>query len=78
MLQYLIGASVLLPVGMAFLFIFGRFFAFFGDTLSSRVFDVFALILGFFWFLGLVSLLLCVSVTTLMKQDSDSQDEDDQ
>lgn len=64
-IQCLIAIDILLPIGMVFLFVFGRFFSFFGDAISASVIDVIALIFGFFWFVLLVALLFCVALTTL-------------
>lgn len=74
-LHYLLCGAVLLPVGMVFLFVFGRFFTFFGNLVSASVLDVIALTLGFFWFLDLVSLLLCLTILNL-KTDDTCGDED--
>lgn len=59
-LQWLLVPALLLPVGMVFLFTFARFFVMLGDPISAKVLDCIALGLGFFWFLSLVSLVLCI------------------
>ncbi len=59
-LQWLLVPGVLLPVGMAFLFTFARFFSLLGDKVSACVLDSIALGLGFFWFLNFVALVLCI------------------
>ncbi|MDR1964176.1 MAG: DUF3292 domain-containing protein [Planctomycetaceae bacterium] len=69
-IQWLFVPVILLPVGMVFLFTFGRFFAIFGDPISAAILDWLALGLGFFWFLSLVSQLLCVALF-LSKEDDE-------
>lgn len=64
-IQGLIVAVVLLPVGMALLFIFGRFFAFFGDPLSSQILDGIALGLGVLWGVAIIALLIGVALRCL-------------
>ncbi len=59
-LQWLLVPGMLLPVAMVFLFIFGRFFAMLGDTVSAKVLDCIALGLGSFWFISIFALILCV------------------
>jgi len=61
----LIVAVVLFPVGMSFLFVFGRFFFWFGDSFSAAILDGIALGLGVFWFVSVVALLLCLAVAAL-------------
>ncbi len=72
-IQILLIPTILLPVGMVFLFTFGRFFAMSGDRISAAVLDWTALGLGFFWFLGLVALLLAVVLLTLGRQRDDTE-----
>ena len=57
--------TVLLPVGIALLFVFARFFAIFGDPVSAGILDVTAI--GFFvlWFLCLVAQLIAVVCVVL-------------
>jgi hypothetical protein len=70
-IQWLFVPIFLLPVGMMFLFTFGRFFAMFGDSVSATILDWLALGLGFFWFLSLVAQLLCVALLLLKNGNSD-------
>ncbi len=72
-LQWLLVPGLLLPVGMVFLFIFGRFFALLGDPISAKVLDCIALGLGFFWFLTFVSLVLCI-VFYITQDEEDYQE----
>lgn len=67
--QVLIISAILLPIGMAFLFVSGRMFDWLGNVFASKVFDGIALGLGFLWFLTLVALLLSVSLGALLKND---------
>ncbi|MDR2117350.1 MAG: hypothetical protein LBP87_13310 [Planctomycetaceae bacterium] len=70
-IQWLLVSVILLPIGMIFLFTFGRFFAMFGDLVAATIFDWLALGLGFFWFLSLVSLLMCVALQLLKNNNND-------
>jgi hypothetical protein len=70
-IQWLFVPIILLPIGMVFLFTFGRFFALFGDTFSARILDWLALGLGFFWLLSLVSQLMCVALFLLKHNNSE-------
>jgi hypothetical protein len=69
-MQWLLVPTMLLPVGMVFLFTFSCFFALFGDPISSAILNWLAFGLGFAWFLSLVSLLICV-VLVLSKNEND-------
>ncbi|MDR2439931.1 MAG: hypothetical protein LBE12_11245 [Planctomycetaceae bacterium] len=64
-IQWLLVPVILLPIGMVFLFTFGRFFAMFGDLVAGAILDWLALGLGFFWLLSLISLLMCVTLFLL-------------
>ena len=68
-LQWLLVPAVVLPMGMVFLFTFGRFFAMLGDPVSARILDCIALGLGFFWFLSLVSLVFCIVFYITQEED---------
>ena len=60
--------TVLLPVGIALLFVFARFFAISGDSVSANILDGTALGFAVLWFLGLVALLIAVVVATLQER----------
>ncbi|MDR0336395.1 MAG: hypothetical protein LBI18_04825 [Planctomycetaceae bacterium] len=70
-IQWLFVPIILLPIGMVFLFTFGRFFSLFGDPVSATIFDWLALGLGFFWFLSLISQLMCVALVLLKNSNSE-------
>ncbi|MDR3198406.1 MAG: hypothetical protein LBU34_11115 [Planctomycetaceae bacterium] len=61
-IQWLLVPIILLPVGMVFLFTFGRFFVLFGDLTAAAILDWLALGLGFFWLLSLIAQLICVAL----------------
>ncbi|MDR0610819.1 MAG: hypothetical protein LBG58_11965 [Planctomycetaceae bacterium] len=69
-IQWLFVPIFLLPIGMVFLFTFGRFFVVFGDPVSATILDWLALGLGFFWFLSLIVQLLCVALLLLKNGNS--------
>ena len=60
--------TVLLPVGMALLFVFARFFAVSGDPISAGVLDGTAIGFTVLWCLGLVALLIAVVLATLQEK----------
>jgi hypothetical protein len=70
-IQWLFVPIILLPIGMVFLFTFGRFFSLFGDRVSAIIFDWLALGLGFFWFLSLVFQLMCIALFLLKNKDNE-------
>ena len=72
---FLLIPTVLLPVGIALLFVFARFFAISGDSISATILDATALGFTVLWFLGLVAMLIAVALAVL--QNSSQGDEND-
>ncbi|MDR2756471.1 MAG: hypothetical protein LBC20_12255 [Planctomycetaceae bacterium] len=70
-IQWLLVPVIFLPIGMVFLFTFGRFFAMFRDRVAETIFDWLALGLGFFWLLSLVSLLMCIALFLLKNNNNE-------
>lgn len=70
-LQWLLVPVILLPLGMTFLFSFGRLFIMLDDSLSASILDCCALGLGLVWLLSVFALLLCV-VFVLLSNDKDT------
>ena len=72
---FLLIPTVLLPVGIALLFVFARFFAISGDSISATILDATALGFAVLWLLGLVALLIAVVLAVL--QNPSQEDEGD-
>ncbi len=66
-IQWLLVPCMLLPVGMVFLFAFGRLFGMLGDPISALVLDGIALGFGLIWLLGLVTLLFSLAMAFLQR-----------
>jgi len=67
-LSWFLVPVVSLPIGMAVLFLFGQIFALLGDTFSASMLNGTALVLGIFWCLSLVFLLIGAAFMLLREE----------
>jgi len=64
-MSLLLVPTVLLPVGIALLFVFSRIFSVCGDPVSAGILDGTAIGFTVLWLLGLVALLIAVVLAVL-------------
>lgn len=62
---FLLIPIVLLPLGIAFLLIFGRVFAMLEDQISGNVLDWVAFFLAFLWVIDLTALVVALGLRSL-------------
>jgi len=72
-MSLLLVPTVLLPVGIALLFVFARVFSVSGDSVSAGILDGTAIGLTVLWLLGLVALLIAVVLTVLQNSTADRE-----
>ena len=75
MLSWLLVPVMSLPIGITILFLFGRVFALFGDTIAALALDGTALALAILWCLSLVLLLVCTVFLLLCEQIEENDQE---
>ena len=68
-IQGLFVSSVVLPVGIVFLFAFGRFFRMLDDAITAKILDLITLGTGIVWAVTLIFLLLCLALSVLQQDE---------
>ena len=76
-MSLLLVPAVLLPVGIALLFVFARIFAVSSDPVSAGILDGTAIGFTVLWFLGLVAMLIAVVLAVLQNSTAGNDGDGD-